>query len=160
MPQVWSDTGSVYVAEGDFHASKVYALDNLRFANDKVSVTQYAKPDNFDKNTISYFNNTSLNRPQDLLTDWYSGSYSDRRWLTVDLNADGSVRTRFGPLINSNGYRKLDTDNLSMTDRMSYMLDRWFPLGSGLVYFDRYGLIMYNGLVVNDDDNDELVVNN
>jgi hypothetical protein len=160
MPQVWSDTGSVYVAEGDFHASKVYALDNLRFANDKVSVTQYAKPDNFDKNTISYFNNTSKYRPQDLLTDWYSGSYSDRRWLTVDLNADGSVRTRFGPLINSNGYRKLDTDNLSMADRMSYMIDRWFPMGSGLVYFDRHGLILYNGLVVNDDDNDELVVNN
>ena len=161
MPQVWSETGSIYVAEGYFHASKVYAMDNLRFANDKVSVTQYAKPDNFDKNTISYFNNTSKNRPQDLLTDWFSGSYSDRRWLSVDLDVDGSVRTRFGKLINSNGYGKLDADSSSMSDQMSYMLDRWFSVGSGLVYFDRYGLILYNGLVVNDDTNDdELVVNN
>ena len=159
MPQVWSNTGSIYVAEGNFRASKVYALDNMRFANNKVRVGLYGKMNNFDRTIISYFNDTSENRPQDHLSDWFSGSYSDRRWLYVDLSAEGNVRSRYGKLINSNGYRYLDTDNISVADTMQNMLDRWFPMGTGLVYFDRYGLIYYEGLA-EDNKEDKFVVEN
>ena len=159
MPQVWSNTGSIYVAEGNFRASKVYALDNMRFANNKVRVGLYGKMNNFDRTIISYFNDTSENRPQDHLSDWFSGSYSDRRWLYVDLSEEGNVRSRYGKLINSNGYRYLDTDNISVADTMQNMLDRWFPMGTGLVYFDRYGLIYYEGLA-EDNKGDKFVVEN
>ena len=159
MPQVWSNTGSIYVAEGNFRASKVYALDNMRFANNKVRVGLYGKMNNFDRTIISYFNDTSENRPQDHLNDWFSGSYSDRRWLYVDLSEEGNVRSRYGKLINSNGYRYLDTDNISVADTMQNMLDRWFPMGTGLVYFDRYGLIYYEGLA-EDNKGDKFVVEN
>ena len=159
MPQVWSNTGSIYVAEGNFRASKVYALDNMRFANNKVRVGLYGKMNNFDRTIISYFNDTSENRPQDHLSDWFSGSYSDRRWLYVDLSEEGNVRSRYGKLINSNGYRYLDTDNISVADNMQNMLDRWFPMGTGLVYFDRYGLIYYEGLA-EDNKEDKFVVEN
>ena len=159
MPQVWSNTGSIYVAEGNFRASKVYALDNMRFANNKVRVGLYGNMNNFDRTIISYFNDTSENRPQDHLNDWFSGSYSDRRWLYVDLSEEGRVRSRYGKLINSNGYRYLDTDNISVADNMQNMLDRWFPMGTGLVYFDRYGLIYYEGLA-EDNKEDKFVVEN
>ena len=159
MPQVWSNTGSIYVAEGNFRASKVYALDNMRFANNKVRVGLYGKMNNFDRTIISYFNDTSENRPQDHLSDWFSGSYSDRRWLYVDLSEEGNVRSRYGKLINSNGYRYLDTDNISVADNMQNMLDRWFPMGTGLVYFDRYGLIYHEGLA-EDNKEDKFVVEN
>ena len=159
MPQVWSNTGSIYVAEGNFRASKVYALDNMLFANNKVRVGLYGKMNNFDRTIISYFNDTSENRPQDHLSDWFSGSYSDRRWLYVDLSEEGNVRSRYGKLINSNGYRYLDTDNISVADTMQNMLDRWFPMGTGLVYFDRYGLIYYEGLA-EDNKGDKFVVEN
>ena len=159
MPQVWSNTGSIYVAEGNFRASKVYALDNMRFANNKVRVGLYGNMNNFDRNIISYFNDTSENRPQDHLNDWFSGSYSDKRWLYVDLSEEGNVRSRYGKLINSNGYRYLDTDNISVADTMQNMLDRWFPMGTGLVYFDRYGLIYYEGLA-EDNKEDKFVVEN
>ncbi len=159
MPQVWSNTGSIYVAEGNFRASKVYALDNMRFANNKVRVGLYGNMNNFDRTIISYFNDTSENRPQDHLNDWFSGSYSDRRWLYVDLSEEGNVRSRYGKLINSNGYRYLDTDNISVADNMQNMLDRWFPMGTGLVYFDRYGLIYYEGLA-EDNKEDKFVVEN
>ena len=159
MPQVWSNTGSIYVAEGNFRASKVYALDNMRFANNKVRVGLYGNMNNFDRTIISYFNDTSENRPQDHLSDWFSGSYSDRRWLYVDLSEEGNVRSRYGKLINSNGYRYLDTDNISVADNMQNMLDRWFPMGTGLVYFDRYGLIYYEGLA-EDNKEDKFVVEN
>ena len=159
MPQVWSNTGSIYVAEGNFRASKVYALDNMRFANNKVRVGLYGNMNNFDRTIISYFNDTSENRPQDHLSDWFSGSYSDRRWLYVDLSEEGNVRSRYGKLINSNGYRYLDTDNISVADNMQNMLDRWFPMGTGLVYFDRYGLIYYEGLA-EDNKGDKFVVEN
>jgi hypothetical protein len=147
------------VAEGSFRASKVYALDNMRFANNKVRVGLYGNMNNFDRTIISYFNDTSENRPQDHLNDWFSGSYSDRRWLYVDLSEEGNVRSRYGKLINSNGYRYLDTDNISVADNMQNMLDRWFPMGTGLVYFDRYGLIYYEGLA-EDNKEDKFVVEN
>ena len=42
---------------------------------------------------------------------------------------------------------------------MQNMLDRWFPMGTGLVYFDRYGLIYYEGLA-EDNKGDKFVVEN
>ncbi|MBO5590275.1 MAG: hypothetical protein J5923_03405, partial [Acidaminococcaceae bacterium] len=122
MPNLWANTGFVYVDEGHLAIDDVLAVDKIRLENAQTTLAIYGRTPTRDGEQLVYWNNL----------DW-----ANSKQRSFQLYTNGKVRTRGAVLIDAGrNYGKLYGDNLSVVDMMrervthehgQYTFDRtWF----------------------------------
>ena len=119
IQQLWVDSAMLYTAgDTNLHISKLVVNDKLHLANDRISVATYGRVPTHDGERVVYWNHIGKNVPADRQDLWYDGSYSDPGWMNLDLFGDGAVGSRYGTLVDAQGYRNLYGDSVSVVDIM------------------------------------------
>ena len=119
IQQLWVDSAMLYTAgDTNLHISKLVVNDKLHLANDRISVAAYGRVPTHDGERVVYWNHIGKNVPADRQDLWYDGSYSAPGWMNLDLFGDGAVGSRYGTLVDAQGYRNLYGDSVSVVDIM------------------------------------------
>ena len=63
--------------------------------------------------------------------------------MYLDLYSNGNIGSRYGMLVDAQGYRNLYGDSVSVVDTMRKRLEP-YPKAPDLAYFDRNDLIRYD----------------
>ena len=141
IQQLWTDQGLVYMAgDSNLHISKLVVNKRLHAANDKVTVSVYGRVEIRDGERVVFWNDSIRNVPDSMLDRWYSGSYSDPSWMSLDLYGNGDIRYENGFLVYARNYPRISGVGDSIGNRLSRQLDNE-PDREGVVYFDRNNLI-------------------
>lgn len=141
IQQLWTDQGLVYmVGDSNLHISKLVVNEKLYAANDKVTVSVYGRVEIIDGERVVFWNDSSRNVPDSMQDRWYSGSYTDPNWMSLDLFGNGDIRYENGILIYARNYPRIFGGNYSIGNIMSKQLNDE-PDREGIVYFDRNNLI-------------------
>ena len=141
MQQLWADKGMIYMKGGtNLHVSKVVVNEKLHVANDNISVAVFGVPPTRDGERMVYWNDAEKKAPTGQLNRWFDRSYSDSAWMYLDLFGNGELGSRYGVLIDTNGYRKIYGDSVSVVDTMRLRLEL-VPEAVNISYFDRSNLI-------------------
>ena len=141
IQQLWTDQGLVYMAgDSNLHISKLVVNKRLHAANDKVTVSVYGRVEIRDGERVVFWNDSIRNVPDSMLDRWYSGSYSDPSWMSLDLFGNGDIRYENGFLVYARNYPRISGVGYSIGNKLSRQLDNE-PDREGVVYFDRNNLI-------------------
>ena len=105
IPTLWSNRGSVHVAEGQLLLDDVLAVDKLYVDNAHTDMAIFGRTPTRDGQQLTYWNNLSM---------------ADSKARGYQLYTDGRVRT-YGTVLFDAGMNlsKLDGDNLSVLDMMN-----------------------------------------
>ena len=105
IPTLWSNRGSVHVAEGQLLLDDVLAVDKLYVDNAHTDMAIFGRTPTRDGQQLTYWNNLSM---------------ADSKARGYQLYTDGRVRTAKAVLIDAGrNLGKLYGDNLSVVDMMS-----------------------------------------
>ncbi|WP_303839130.1 hypothetical protein [Selenomonas ruminantium] len=105
IPTLWSNRGSVHVAEGQLLLDDVLAVDKLYVDNADTDMAIFGRTPTRDGQQLTYWNNLSM---------------ADSKARGYQLYTDGRVRTAKAVLIDAGrNLGKLYGDNLSVVDMMS-----------------------------------------
>ncbi len=141
IQQLWTDQGLIYMAgDSNLHISKLVVNKKLHAANDMVTVSVYGRIEIQDGERVVFWNDSRRNVPDSMLDRWYSGSYSDPSWMSLDLFGNGDIRYENGFLIYARNYPRISGGGYSIGNRLSKQLNNE-PDREGVVYFDRNNLI-------------------
>ena len=105
IPTLWSNRGSVHVAEGQLLLDDVLAVDKIHLGNAQTDMAIFGRTPTRDGEQLTYWNNLSM---------------ADSKARGYQLYTDGRVRT-YGTVLFDAGMNlsKLDGDNLSVLDMMN-----------------------------------------
>lgn len=141
IQQLWTDQSLIYMAgDSNLHISKLVVNKKLHAANDMVTVSVYGRIEIQDGERVVFWNDSRRNVPDSMLDRWYSGSYSDPSWMSLDLFGNGDIRYENGFLIYARNYPRISGGGYSIGNRLSKQLNNE-PDREGVVYFDRNNLI-------------------
>ena len=163
LQQLWADNAMLYVkGDTNLHVSKVVVNEKLHVANDSISVGVFGVPPTRDGERVVYWNDTAKNNPAGQQARWFDRSYADPAWMYLDLFGNGDIGSRYGVLIDTNGYHRIYGDSVSVVDTMRVRTD-FKPLGSDIPLFDRFDLMDYQevykaGAAITDAQEDEIEI--
>ncbi len=141
MQQLWAEKGMIYMkGDTNLHVSKVVVNEKFHVANDNISVAVFGVPPTRDGERVVYWNDAEKKAPTGRLNRWFDRSYSDPAWMYLDLFGNGELGSRYGVLIDTNGYRKIYGDSVSVVDTMRLRLEP-VPEAANIAYFNRSNLI-------------------
>ena len=118
VQNMWAKNGDITVSSGDLHVSKIYSEDKVTFRNGSLDIAVYGTTPRRDGERIVLWNNMFENSPAGDRAAWHSGSGSDKRWLTLDLNSGGGARVRNGIIVDYGDYVQLDRTSDSVVNQM------------------------------------------
>jgi hypothetical protein len=98
--------------------SKIYSEDKVTLRNGSLDIAVYGTTPRRDGERIVLWNNMFENSPASDRAAWHSGSGSDKRWLTLDLNSGGGARVRNGIIVDYGDYVQLDRTSDSVVNQM------------------------------------------
>ena len=158
IQQLWTETGLVYMAgNSDLRISKMVVNNKLLVANDAIAVGIFGRSPTHDGERVVYWNNFQAHNPTGMQDRWYNGSYSDSAWMNLDLFGNGDIGSRYGVLIDAQGYRRLYGDSVSMVDTMRIRMEpKSAP--SSINFFDRSNLIQIDGDGTSSDEKAEEII--
>ncbi len=118
VQNMWAKRGDITVTSGDLHVSKIYSEDKVTLRNGSLDIAVYGTTPRRDGERIVLWNNMFANSPAGDRAAWHSGSGSDKRWLTLDLNSGGGARVRYGVIVDYGDYVQLDRTSDSVVNQM------------------------------------------
>ena len=113
--------------------------DKLHAANDVVSVAVYGGVPVHGNERVVYWNDRSY-VPGSFQESWFSGAYTDPKWMYLDLFYNGDIGSGSGVLIDAGGYTQITGGTRSVADTMRMMM-RLKKSPWDIEFFDRYGLL-------------------